>query len=460
MKYPKLVFSAISIVLIMELFDTVALSPILPTIAADLHVGPRYLKLAITIYIITMGLFIPISRWLSDFFGMQKTIMLSLCGFVCFSILAGFSRNSAQLIFFRAFQGFFAAFMVPIIRLTMIQIYDDIVEVMAKLTLLAMLAPLLGAILSGALATWLSWRFVFFINLPMGLIAFLILWRCFPEIKDIQKKITFDWIGFLSFGGVIACFFFMSNILILDDFTLLFKIILAAVILILLTVYLISFHKIKQPMLNIGLLKEKLFRTNILLIFMSKLSLYWIFFSWPIYLFEIRKLSTFACALMMTSVPIGAMLSKFFGKKLLIMLSYRKVLYGTLICLAVLQLASGFIIFQFNSAVWFTVLLMLGFMLGTFQLANNVLSYSVVTQQNLSSCNIITILFSQLGSAFSISFAVIIYRLVQTKKGLFYFEVFSDTAYFSRFAVSATLLLVLAILAYRLPKYIDQSVRK
>ena len=457
-KHQKLVFTVIAIVFIMELFDASALNPILPKVAFDLHVNPVRLKLAVTAYIIMMALFTPVSGWMSDRLGLKTTMIFSLVGFIIFSTLSGLSTNVTQLIVFRCLQGTFAAFTAPVIRLAMVRMYDDLVEVMAKITLLSMLAPFAGSLVSGAFATWLSWRYVFFVNVPLGLFALCIILKYFPKYDDYQKQSKFDWIGFLTLGGAIAIFFYLSNIIYISTYTLPFKITLGIITLLLITLYLLTFKMIKMPIIDIRLLKDKLFKPNIILLCFSKLSIYWIFFTWPIYMYTILNYDAFMCSVMMTCTPIGVILSKFLGNRIIKKFSFKFVLFFSLLGLGILQICSGFIIYQYNYLLWITVMILIGFMLGTFQLANGALAYIVVPSKKLSSCNTITILSSQVGAAFSITFSALIYHFVEVKDFFGFTETLSPLAFSTPFFISALVLFALCYIAARLPKNIGNHI--
>ncbi len=451
MKHKNIIFIGMSIIFIMELFDAAALNPVLPQIAHDLSVNPLQLKLAITVYIVTLGLFTPLSGWLAVKMGLKKTLIISLIGFVVFSALSGMSRSLYELVFFRACQGMFAAFTAPVMRLAMVKMYDDIVDIMAKVSMIALISPFLGSLLSGALATWVSWRLIFFINVPLGAIAFVIIAKYFPK-EDTSKNMKFDWIGFLSLGGAIACIFYFSNIVTYKGYTIDFKVILALISIGMFTIYILTYKLINNPIINLNLFKAKLFRSNIIMTGVCKLSLYWIFFSWPVYLYVINGLNSFMCALMMTTVPVGTFASKVLGKKFITKFDFKITMLICLIILAALQFSAGFISLNFTYIGWVIVLILTGFFLGSFQLANNAYTYKVVDEKDMPSCNTISILSSQVGTAFSITFAVLIFYAAMAERSLKLNEPVSHTAFATTFFVSAVVMILLAVVAFRLPK--------
>lgn len=125
MNKDKIVAYTIGIVLLIELIDGSALNTALPQIANDFHVNPITLKVAVTVYLLALGLFIPASGWISDKIGCKKLLIISLTGFIISPIACGLSTNIISLVIFRTFQGAFGAFTAPVARLAMVRIFKN-----------------------------------------------------------------------------------------------------------------------------------------------------------------------------------------------------------------------------------------------------------------------------------------------------------------------------------------------
>lgn len=131
--------------MLIELIDGSALNTALPQIANDLHVNAITLKVAITVYLLALGLFIPASGWISDKIGSKNLLLLSITGFMFSSIACGLSTNLISLVIFRAIQGAFGAFTAPVVRLAMVRIYkNDVLTAMSIVAVIAALGPMLG----------------------------------------------------------------------------------------------------------------------------------------------------------------------------------------------------------------------------------------------------------------------------------------------------------------------------
>ena len=121
----KIVAYTIGLVMLIELIDGSALNTALPQIANDLHVNAITLKIAITLYLLALGLFIPASGWISDKIGSKNLLILSITGFILSSIACGLSTNLTSLVIFRAIQGSFGAFTTLVVHLAMVRIYKN-----------------------------------------------------------------------------------------------------------------------------------------------------------------------------------------------------------------------------------------------------------------------------------------------------------------------------------------------
>src|SRR6478672_7835052 len=166
----------ISTSLFMENMDGTVISTSLPAIALDLHQDPIVLKLALTSYMMTLAVFIPASGWVADRFGARTVFCSAIVVFTLGSILCGASTSIETLIAARVFQGVGGAMMVPVGRLVLLRSVPkrDLVNAMAYLTVPALLGPVAGPPLGGFITTYFNWRWIFWINVPIGVLGILL----------------------------------------------------------------------------------------------------------------------------------------------------------------------------------------------------------------------------------------------------------------------------------------------
>jgi len=157
--------------LFMETMDSSLIATALPTIARDLGVDPVALKLAVTSYLVSLAILIPVSGWIADRIGACTTFRIALAVFMAASIGCSTASTLAELVVWRFLQGMGGALMVPVGRLVIVRAIPkgELVRAMSFLTMPSLLGPLTGPPLAGFLATYADWRWIFLVNVPVGL---------------------------------------------------------------------------------------------------------------------------------------------------------------------------------------------------------------------------------------------------------------------------------------------------
>ncbi|WP_433287772.1 MFS transporter [Pseudonocardia sp. CA-142604] len=169
----------------MEILDGTIIAPAAPHIAADFGVGPVDINVAITAYVLTLAVLIPISGWLADRFGARRVFMAALVMFTVASAGCALATNLSMLTATRVLQGAGGAMMVPVGRLVVLRTTakPDLVRAIAYLTWPALAAPVISPVLGGVLSEYASWRWIFVINIPLGLAALLLARRLVPDLR-------------------------------------------------------------------------------------------------------------------------------------------------------------------------------------------------------------------------------------------------------------------------------------
>jgi EmrB/QacA subfamily drug resistance transporter len=192
----------IATALFMENMDGTVISTSLPAIALDLHQDPIVLKLALTSYMLTLAVFIPASGWVADRFGARTVFCSAIVIFTLGSILCGASTSLPTLIAARVFQGLGGAMMVPVGRLVLLRSIakSDLVSAMAYLTVPALIGPVAGPPLGGFITTYFHWRWIFWINVPIGILGVLLSLRFIQNLRE-ETVPRFDFKGFVLSGA-------------------------------------------------------------------------------------------------------------------------------------------------------------------------------------------------------------------------------------------------------------------
>jgi EmrB/QacA subfamily drug resistance transporter len=189
----------------MEILDATVIAPAAPHIAADLGVPAVGVNVAITAYVLTLAVLIPISGWLTERFGARRVFVVAVALFTLASAGCAAAISLPMLVATRVLQGVGGAMMVPVGRLVVIRTTakTDLVKAIAYLTWPALVAPLLAPALGGVLSTYASWRLIFLINLPLGLAALVVARRLVPDVRSDDAG-RLDWRGFLLAAAGLA----------------------------------------------------------------------------------------------------------------------------------------------------------------------------------------------------------------------------------------------------------------
>jgi EmrB/QacA subfamily drug resistance transporter len=182
----------------MEFLDGTVIAPAAPHIAADLGVRPVSVNVAITAYVLSLAVFIPLSGWLADRFGTRRVFMAAIAGFTLASVGCAAATSLPLLVAARVVQGAAGAMMVPVGRVVVLRTTAkaDLVRAIAYLTWPALAAPVVAPALGGVLATYASWRWIFLVNVPLGVAALLLSRRLVPDGRGEEAR-GLDWPGFL-----------------------------------------------------------------------------------------------------------------------------------------------------------------------------------------------------------------------------------------------------------------------
>ncbi|MDR3513644.1 MAG: MFS transporter, partial [Caulobacteraceae bacterium] len=201
----------IACALFMEQMDATILATALPTMARDFGVPATHLSSALTSYLLALAIFIPASGRLADRFGSKTVFRLAIILFLAGSVLCGQARDLTFLIAARFIQGIGGAMMIPIGRLVLLRSVakEDMVQAMSWLIMPALVGPIVGPPLGGFIVTYLDWRWIFYLNLPVGVLGVVLVTKFIGQVRG-ERRPRPDLTGFvlsgLSLGGLLFGF--------------------------------------------------------------------------------------------------------------------------------------------------------------------------------------------------------------------------------------------------------------
>lgn len=193
-----LLTASVVLATVLQVLDTTIANVALPHMQTSLGANRETVTWVLTSYILAAAVATPITGWLADRFGKRPLFLVAIAGFIVASMLCGAAANLTQMVLFRAAQGVMGAFIAPLAQTIMLDIHpkEKHGKVMALWGAAVMLSPIAGPVLGGWLTDNFSWRWVFYVNLPIGLLAFVGAWLSLPKFSRVARR--FDPFGFLT----------------------------------------------------------------------------------------------------------------------------------------------------------------------------------------------------------------------------------------------------------------------
>jgi len=191
---------------VMQVLDTTIVNVALPHMQGELSATPDQISWVLTSYLVASGIFMPLTGYFTQRFGQKKFLIVSIIGFVVTSALCGFSAHLSEIVAFRLLQGISGAALVPLSQSIMVATFPlhERGKAMAIWGIGVMVGPILGPTLGGWLTEAISWRWTFFINVPVGIVSALLAMRFIPDTEKRDRDM--DWMGFvlliLGIGGL------------------------------------------------------------------------------------------------------------------------------------------------------------------------------------------------------------------------------------------------------------------
>jgi len=313
----------------MEMLDSTVIATALPAIAHSMGQSPIRLNVAITCYLLSLAVFIPISGWIADRFGARTVFRTAIVIFTIGSICCGVSHSLGQLVAARMLQGFGGAMMVPVGRLIVLKTVpkSELVTAMSYLTVPAVLGPVVGPPVGGFIVTYYSWRWIFFINVPIGAIGITLVTLLIPNIRDNLVR-PLDFIGFLLTGIGLAGLVFGFEMLGREFVRPLTEALILGGGLICATSYVFHARRTKYPIIDLKLLSIQTFNTATVAGGFFRMGIGALPFLLAMLLQLVFGLSPFASGLITFTSAAGAMFMKAAAPPIIRRMGFKNVLLG------------------------------------------------------------------------------------------------------------------------------------
>jgi EmrB/QacA subfamily drug resistance transporter len=402
----------------MQNLDSTVIATALPTIANSLDESPLRLNVAITCYLLSLAVFIPVSGWTADRFGARRVFSAAIVIFTLGSIGCGCANSLATLVAARIIQGIGGAMMVPVGRLVLLRTIEksDLVRAMSYVSVPALIGPVMGPPLGGFIVTYASWRWIFFINIPIGILGIVLVTLLVGDLKETGRR-PFDFSGFaLTAVGVATLAFGFENIGrgALPAAAVIGLLLVGAACTIL---YVRHASRVSHPIIDLTLMKIPTYASATIGGFLFRMGLGALPFLLPLMLQLGFGLDPLSSGLLTFASAAGAMTMKVTAAQIIRTLGFRIVLVGDAVISALFLF--GYSLFRPDTPhlVIFFALLAGGFFRSLQMTSINTLSYADVPPAMLSRATSLTSMAQQLSQTVGVATGALFLQLVLALRG-------------------------------------------
>jgi EmrB/QacA subfamily drug resistance transporter len=404
--------------LFMENMDATVLATSLPAIATDLGVNPINLKLALTTYLLALAVFIPASGWMADRFGAKNVFRAAMVVFAIGSIACALSTGLISLVAARVLQGMGGAMMTPVGRLIVLRTVPrvEIIGAIAWLSIPALVGPVVGPPLGGFITTYFTWRWIFWINIPVALLGLALITRFIPDVREDTPS-GFDLRGFLLIGPGLSLFLTgvtLMGVGLATPETIAVVTLMGAVLLV---AYVWHAMRVPEPIIDLKLLSIQTYRAGVVGGFLFRVGLGAGPFLLPLLFQAGFGLTAFQSGMLTFATGVGALFMKTQVATILRRYGFRRVLLVNAIISSMFALLPA--VFTIDTPALVIILLFLaGGLSRSLQFTSlNTLAYADVPPELLSRATSFASVCQNLSGSVGVTIAAIGLELVQKVEG-------------------------------------------
>ncbi len=446
---PKVVAMIVASAIIMQQIDSTVVTTALPQMAISLHTDPVRLSVAVTAYLLSLAVFVPVSGWAADRYGGRTVFRAAIALFTIGSILCGLSGNVIELTAARVLQGFGGAMMVPVGRLVLFRSLEKaaLIGTMAYLQVPAQLGPVLGPPIGGFITTYFSWRWIFLVNVPLGILGIVLVTAFFDNPKEETRR-PLDWIGFVLTGAALFCIMYGIEAIGRGRSDPIQMIVLLVLGVVLGTLALWHLWRSSHPLLDLSVFRIATFRASIGGGSLFRAGAGTLVFLLPLLLQVVFGLSAFASGSITFATAVGSMSMKVTARPILRLFGFRHVIVVNSVISAATIVMCAFFTAATPLSLIFVLLLIAGFFQSLQFTATQAIGYADVQQSQMSTATSIASMAQQLSRGFGISVVAVLLHLSLAWRGA---ATLGTTDFMVAFGGAAALSLLCLAFAWTLP---------
>ncbi len=407
----RMIALVIACAMFLESLDTTIVNTAIPVMARSLQVTPIDLKIALISYLISLAIFIPISGWVADKFGSKQVFISSIALFTLSSLLCGFSSTIAMLVSTRVLQGIGGSMMLPVGRLIILRTFGRkrLIIAMNKIVTIGILGSMLGPVLGGFIVSHFSWQWIFWVNVPIGVITVFITYQYFSPTKPIEVP-PLDILGFILFGSGLAGLTFGFSALSETSVPQLDAFVIILMSILLLVCYFFHSRKRRYPIIKVELFKYRTFNVAVLGNFFGRLGFGGMPFLLPLLLQVGLSYPADLSGMLIAPIALGVVISKQFTTPILKYYGNKNVLIiNTLVVGLSLW---GCILIDYGTSIYTIAILTCAFgvLVSVQYSAMNSLAYMELPPEYLSAASSIMGTMQQLVQSFGVAASAVLLR--------------------------------------------------
>lgn len=390
--------------LFMDIMDSTIVNVAIPSLVRDLHTTAGSVEWVVLGYLLSLAVWIPASGWVGDRIGTKKTFLFALFAFTAASALCGLSQTVGQLITFRILQGVGGGMLTPVGTAMLFRAFppSERAKASAVLMIPAVFAPALGPVVGGWLVTDVSWRLIFYVNVPVGIAGFIFGALFLKEHKEPTAG-SFDIPGFVLSGAGLALSLyalsegpragwnsarvFVPGVVGVAMFAALIKVELTS----------------KHPMLDLRLFRERMFRNANIVMIMAIAGMIGVLFLLPQFLQDLRGLSALQSGLTTFPQAVGMMIAIRFVAKLYPKVGPRRMVTVGLMAVAITT--CGFLFVGVDTSLWWIrgLMLLRGISMAVAFIPMQAATYANISRADTGRASALYSTQRQVGSAFGVA---------------------------------------------------------
>jgi EmrB/QacA subfamily drug resistance transporter len=403
--------------LFMETLDSTVITTALPAIAQSFGTSAAHLSLAITAYMLSIAVFIPISGWVADRYGARTIFRLAIAVFTLGSVLCGFSNGFVELVAARVLQGLGGAMMVPVGRLVLLRSVEkaDLIQAMAYVTIPGVIGPVIGPPVGGLITTYLSWRWIFFLNVPIGILGIVLVSLVIKNYRETARP-PLDWGGFFLTGIAVTCLIYALD-QVARGITGIALWSFVGTGIAVGTLAVMHSRMSAHPLIDLSLLRVPTFAIQIVGGSVFRVSSGAVPFLLPLLLQLGFGMTAFVSGLMTFAAGVGSFAMKVSAQPFLRRFGFRRILIGNGVISGLSILACAFFTRSTPLATIFAVLLVGGFFRSLQFTAFNTIAYADIGTARISAATSFASMAQSLANGTGVALGAVILQLEPMLRG-------------------------------------------